>query len=81
MYVLQYNYNPHLFVFQGGFPDSPARGDSVTSREGSLSDTEGESPRASITTQGDKTANIPIQIERKTPSPPCASSRGNGKVC
>ena len=72
-----------LFYCQGGFPDSPIHGDGVTSREGSLSDTEGESFRGSSTTvdrELETSSGSMIQNGGQSPSLSCTASRENGNV-
>lgn len=69
---------PFVKFFEGGFPDSPVRSDSLASQEGSSSDAECESPRAAVSTQGDKNPDSGVQIERQSPSPSCSSSKENG---
>ena len=67
--------------FQGGFPDSPICSDGVKSREGSSSDTEGESfPGSSAVKELDASIRNNVQNERQSPSPSCTVSTENGKV-
>lgn len=70
----------YFFAFQGGFPDSPIRSESIASRESSLSDAESESPPpTAISVQGE-TQDSRNRIERQSPSPPCTSGKENGKI-
>ena len=67
--------------FQGGFPDSPICSDGVKSREGSSSDTEGESfTGSSAVKELDAGIGKNVQNDRHSPSPSCTASTENGKV-
>ena len=70
-----------FYIFQGGFPDSPACSDGIRSREGSSSDTEGESFRGSSTVKElDTSTGNNVENDRQSPTLSCTASRENGKV-
>lgn len=70
-----------ILYFQGGFPDSPICSDGIKSREGSSSDTEGESfPGNSAVKELDASIGNNVQNDRRSPSPSCIASTENGKV-
>ena len=82
-FFLQFISISTLFYCQGGFPDSPIHGDGVTSREGSSSDTEGESFRGSSITmikELETSSGSMIQNGGHSPSLSCTASRENGNV-
>ena len=69
-------------MFQGGFPDSPIHSDSIASREGSSSDTEGEISfrEGSTMKELDTSGSSAVQNDRQSPSPSCTTSRENGET-
>ncbi|KAL9954054.1 hypothetical protein ACROYT_G041545 [Oculina patagonica] len=70
---------PFVKFFEGGFPDSPIGSDSMASREGSSSDTEGESFREGSTVKElDACGGSAVQNDRQSPSSSGTSSRENG---
>ena len=70
-----------FYIFQGGFPDSPVCSDGIRSREGSSSDTEGESFRGSSTVKElDSSTGNNVENDRQSPTLSCTASRENGKV-
>lgn len=70
-----------VYNFQGGFPDSPVCSDDVRSREGSSSDTEGESLRGRSTVKElDASIGNNVENDRQSPLLSCTASRENGKV-
>lgn len=79
--LCEHNLLTCVFAFQGGFPDSPVCSDGVRSREGSLSDTEGESFRGSSAAKElDASIGNNVQNDRQPPSLSCTASRENGKA-
>lgn len=70
---------PFVKFFEGGFPDSPICSDGIKSREGSSSDTEGESfPGNSAIKELDASIGNNVQNDRRSPSPSCTASTENG---
>lgn len=70
-----------IYIFQGGFPDSPVCSDGIRSREGSSSDTEGESFRGSSTVKElDTSTGNNVENDRQSPTLSCTANRENGKV-